>query len=115
VLARLQAKKNNDEGFTLIEMLIVIVVLGILAGIAVFGVSTFRSDATAASCNATKKTVETAADAYNAKTGAYPATLQALVDGGYLKSNTVPSDVTLGAGGVAGGTCNSSTKLVVTP
>jgi general secretion pathway protein G len=110
VLARLQAKKN-DEGFTLVEMLIVIVVLGILAGIAVFGVAQFRSDASAASCNATKKTVETAADAYNAKNGAYPASLQLLVNEGYLKSNTVPNDVTL-TGGVAGGTCDSATKLV---
>jgi general secretion pathway protein G len=96
-------------------MLIVIVVLGILAGIAVFGVSTFRSDASAASCNATKKTVETAADAWNAKKGSYTTSIQSLVDEGYLKSNSVPTDVTLAAGGVAGGTCDASTKVTKTP
>lgn len=40
----------DDAGFTLIELLIVIVILGILAGIAIFGISTFKSDATNA-CN----------------------------------------------------------------
>ena len=110
MLARLQAKKNNDEGFTLVEMLIVIVVLGILAGIAVFGVAQFRDDASATSCNATKKTVETAADAYLAQTGSQAASTQALVNAGYLKSNTVPGNVTV-TNGVAGGTC-TGTNLV---
>jgi len=46
---------NTEGGFTLIELLIVIVVLGILAGIVVFGVATFRSDATLAACKATSR------------------------------------------------------------
>jgi len=65
-------QKEREGGFTLIELLIVIVVLGILAGIVVFGVSTFRADSVAAACKADAKTVSVAADAYNAKTGAYP-------------------------------------------
>ena len=49
--------RKNEGGFTLIELLIVIVVLGILAGIVVFGVGTFRQDATAAACKADAKSV----------------------------------------------------------
>ena len=82
---------RNDEGFTLIELLIVIVVLGILASIVVFGVATFRSDAQTAACKADLKTVSVAADAYNAKNGAYPAlgsagNIAKLVSDGYLKA-----------------------------
>jgi prepilin-type N-terminal cleavage/methylation domain-containing protein len=83
---RIQAIRANDDGFTLIELLIVIVVLGILAGIVVFGVATFRQDAEAAACNANSKTVSVAADAYAAKNGAAPASVQVLIDGGYLKA-----------------------------
>jgi prepilin-type N-terminal cleavage/methylation domain-containing protein len=83
---RIQPIRANDNGFTLIELLIVIVVLGILAGIVVFGVATFRADAQAAACDASAKTVSVAADAYNAKNGAAPASVQVLIDGGYLKA-----------------------------
>lgn len=69
MIDRIRTKQANDEGFTLVEMLIVIVVLGILAGITVFGVSTFRSDAEASACSADLKTVQVAAEAYRAKTG----------------------------------------------
>jgi prepilin-type N-terminal cleavage/methylation domain-containing protein len=93
-------KRKADEGFTLIELLIVIVVLGILATIVVFGVATFRTDAQVAACKADLKTVSVAADAYNAKTGAYPADIATLVTAGYLKSAPVAaSALTLGAGG----------------
>ena len=78
--------RRNEAGFTLIELLIVIVVLGILAGIVVFGVGTFRQDAQNAAKKADCKTVSVAAEAYNAKTGAYPATVQVLLDDAYLKA-----------------------------
>jgi general secretion pathway protein G len=102
VLNRLQAKKNNDEGFTLVEMLIVIVVLGILAGITVFGVSTFRADATTSACNASLKTVQVAADAFNAKTGAYPTAITDLTGGAnpYVKSVPAGSTYTFSGGTV---------------
>src|SRR3954451_15731912 len=64
--------RRNEDGFTLIELLIVIVVLGILAGIVVFGVGTFRKDATTAACKADVKTVSVATDAFNASTGNWP-------------------------------------------
>lgn len=84
MLDRLRTKQANDEGFTLVEMLIVIVVLGVLAGITVFGVSTFRSDAQASACTSSVKVVSTAVDAYQAKNGAVP-TMAQLTAGGYLK------------------------------
>lgn len=76
---------RDDEGFTLIELLIVIVVLGVLAAIVVFGVGTFRDDAQTAACEADVKTVNVASDAYNAKEGNYPASVNVLVTADYLK------------------------------
>ncbi len=101
--------RRNEDGFTLIELLIVIVVLGILAGIVVFGVGTFRADANAAAKAASCETVSVAAEAFNAKTGAYPGNISDLLPTattpGYLKD--APA-TTLGIGpaitnGVAAG------------
>ena len=78
--------RRSEDGFTLIELLIVIVVLGILAGIVVFGVGTFRDDAEAAACDADAKTVSVAAEAANAQTGSYPASIAAMVTAGYIKT-----------------------------
>jgi prepilin-type N-terminal cleavage/methylation domain-containing protein len=100
VFDRIRTKKANDAGFTLVEMLIVIVVLGILAGITVFGVSTFRSDAQASACDADVKMVQVASEAYAAKTGGYPTAIADLTGGAspYLKST--PSGTWAWSGGV---------------
>lgn len=100
-----QEARRDEGGFTLIELLIVIVVLGILAGIVVFGVGTFRSDSQAAAKTASCKTVSVAAEAFNAKNGNYPGTVQALIDVNYLKA---PAPAGVGPGidattGVAAG------------
>src|SRR3954465_12780200 len=82
LLTRARTAREDEGGFTLIELLIVITVLGILAGIVVFGVATFRQDATDTAKSASCKTVSVAAEAYNAKTGGYPADGPPLVPGG---------------------------------
>jgi prepilin-type N-terminal cleavage/methylation domain-containing protein len=102
VLDRIRTKQANDEGFTLVEMLIVIVVLGVLAGITVFGIATFRDDAEAAACDASVKTVSTAVDAYRAKNSAIPSLAQ-LVAADYIKE--APAGVSISAAGVVSGTC----------
>jgi general secretion pathway protein G len=67
-------EKRNEGGFTLIELLIVIIILAILAAIVVFAVGTTGKNASAASCEADAKSVETAVEAYKAgPTAVYPA------------------------------------------
>src|SRR5207248_10647883 len=84
-----KAYEDRDGGFTLVELLIVIVVLGILAGIVVLGLGTFRGDATTAACKADAKQVQTASDAFIARpvnvTQAPAANVAALVAAGLLK------------------------------
>ena len=65
-------KSNKDAGFTLIEMLIVVVVLGILSGIAVFAVQSLTGTSVQAACKSDYKTVEVAVEAYKAQLGIYP-------------------------------------------
>jgi len=75
VLQRFRVMRSNDSGFTLVELLIVIVILGILTGIVVFAVGGFSDRGETAACKADKKTVEVAVEAYRAKTGGYPTGL----------------------------------------
>jgi prepilin-type N-terminal cleavage/methylation domain-containing protein len=66
---RKDADKNLlERGFTLVELLIVVVILGILAGIVVFAVGGLTSDAQTNACATEQDTIETAIEAYLAKT-----------------------------------------------
>jgi len=65
-------KNLLERGFTLVELLIVIVILGILAGIVVFAVGNLTSNAKTNACGTEKATISTALEAYKANTGAYP-------------------------------------------
>ena len=66
-LNRLRNGRRADDGFTLIELLIVIVILGILAAIVVFSVRGITDRGEDAACDTSKKTVETAYEAYIAQ------------------------------------------------
>jgi prepilin-type N-terminal cleavage/methylation domain-containing protein len=101
MMARLR-RLQSDEGFTLIELLIVIVILGILSAVVVFAVGGVSNKGTLSACQADKSSVASAAEAMYAQTSAYPATLQALVTGGFLHqvpSTTNGYTITLGTSG----------------
>src|SRR2546422_6376135 len=72
-------KMQSQDGLTLIELLIVIVILGILAAIVVFAVGGITDKGKAAACKADRGTIEVASEAYYAQNGSYAATMDALV------------------------------------
>ena len=86
-----------ERGFTLVELLIVIVILGILAGIVVFAVGNLTSNAQANACSTEKNTIVTADEAYKAQNGSYTDTA-GLVAAGLLKST--PASYTINSSGV---------------
>jgi prepilin-type N-terminal cleavage/methylation domain-containing protein len=75
---------RQDDGFTLIEVLVVIAILGVLAGIVVFAVSGITDRGQASACKTDKATIQTAQEAFFAKNNAYAANAAALKGGGFL-------------------------------
>jgi prepilin-type N-terminal cleavage/methylation domain-containing protein len=82
----MRGRTAGNDGFTLVEVLVAIVVLGILGGIVVLGLGPARSDATSAACRADVAGVNVAASAYHAVTGEYPSGMAQLTAGQYLKA-----------------------------
>ena len=77
---------KKDKGFTLVELLIVIVILGILATVTVFAVRGITDKGQENSCDVELRSIETATEAYFANTGGDAPNMAALV-GTYLKSD----------------------------
>lgn len=72
---------RNDEGFTLIEMLIVIVILGVLATVVVASVAGIRDRGEQASCDEDRHNLATAAESYFAKYGGNTIAATGGIDG----------------------------------
>jgi prepilin-type N-terminal cleavage/methylation domain-containing protein len=87
--------EGAESGFTLIELLIVIVVLGILAAIVVFSLTGVTGQSKAAACTTDGKTIEVAADAYQAYYGSYP-TDSTVLNGSYLQTWPIQNGYTFG-------------------
>lgn len=101
-------KRCRECGFTLIELMVVIVILGILAGLIVPRIMGRPDEARQAKARIQIESLETALKLYKLDNGNYPTTeqgLQALVEapavgsqakkwrqGGYLEKGKVPKD-----------------------
>jgi prepilin-type N-terminal cleavage/methylation domain-containing protein len=66
------AKNKQQAGFTIVELLIVIVVIGILAAITIVAYNGVQTRARAAAVQNLVTTLSRKASAYNATTGQYP-------------------------------------------
>lgn len=66
-------KAMSNDGFTLIELIVVIVIIGILSAIVVFSLRGSTTNATLAKCQQNGSTVLSSLDNYYSATGSYPA------------------------------------------
>jgi general secretion pathway protein G len=101
-LAGNSAERGEDAGFTLVELLVVLVVLGILATVVVFAVRGMVDDSDAAVCRSEEQVVSRAVETWFAKnqsltvpaTGTGPDRFeQTLVDAGLIRSPSTMLDL----------------------
>jgi prepilin-type N-terminal cleavage/methylation domain-containing protein len=90
---------KQDKGFTLVELLIVIVILGILATVTVFAVTGITNRGKTSACQSDVKSIQTAEEAYSANTGAYTASQASLVSAGLLHAPAANFTIALVAAG----------------
>jgi len=72
-------KTKNQQGFTLIELMIVIAIIGILAAIAIPQFSAYRQRAYNSAANSDLKNAATAQEAYYVDNETYTATIANLI------------------------------------
>ena len=94
-----RSDRFDADGFTLVELLIVIVILGILATVTVFAVRGITDKGEENSEATDLRTLETASDAYWLEFGTN-GTEQELLDNGYIKELSSMYDVAVDASGV---------------
>jgi prepilin-type N-terminal cleavage/methylation domain-containing protein len=87
--------RKNEEGFTLIELMIVIAIIGILAAIAIPNFIQYRKRSYNTAANADTKNLYTASQAYFTDNPTGQADLPALKNYGFRQT----SDVSLAIGG----------------
>jgi prepilin-type N-terminal cleavage/methylation domain-containing protein len=76
---------RRDRGFTLIEILIAIVLVGILAAVVIIGIASLTEKGNQSACTASLDAAKAAAIVHYANNDAYPATIEVMVDDGELE------------------------------
>ena len=79
--------RKNESGFTLIEMMIVLLVISVLLFIAVPNVAKQSNNINKKGCTAFKHMVEGQVQAYRIDLNKFPASIKEMVDNGYLRDD----------------------------
>ena len=85
MLKKFRKMLKKQEGFTLVELMVAVVILGILAGIGVQQYGRIQRDAKIAAHNANVRIITNAANMYIMMEGKDPETVQDLVSAGFLQ------------------------------
>ncbi len=91
VLRRLAEKRQNEEGFTLVELMVVVLIIGILVAIAIPVFLNAQGGAKGASAKADAKNIMTEVQSYYASNNAIPTLAQLTADGSPLQGKSLVS------------------------
>lgn len=94
--------QSNQKGFTIVELLIVIVVIAILAAISIVAYTNIQNRARTSTAVSSAKTVRDVAEAYRGANSEYPTTHAQFVSGGTDSIARMPDDIEFGADPAAG-------------
>lgn len=100
---------KKDSGFTIVELLVVIVVIGILAAITIVSYTGVTGRAKTAQAQSNAASAQSVAEAYNADLGYYPATAAAFATGSV--STRLPSGMSIVPQSTALTTSNGQTTV----
>src|SRR5829696_10401907 len=87
---RCAMSERRESGFTLLELIIVVAIIGILATVAMPALKDVPRRANEAVLKNNLRTLRDVIDQHYGDKGKYPTSLEALVEGGYLRR--VPND-----------------------
>lgn len=103
--------RNNQKGFTLIELMIVVAIIGILAAIAIPQFSAYRERAFIASMNADLNSIKLGEEAYYVDNDTY-----LVIVAGTANTNALPGGTVLSSGNsveVTAGTVGIATDYII--
>ncbi len=90
------ACRGKKSGFTLIEVILVVVIIGILAGIAIPRIGGKTEKAKIGQASSNINALSLAISEYEMMNGEYPSSLEALLDeskgGPYMEKKSIPKD-----------------------
>ncbi|MEO5899718.1 MAG: PA14 domain-containing protein [Ilumatobacteraceae bacterium] len=102
-------RRVRDPGFTLVEILIAIVLVGVLSAVAVVGISRLVSRGSGAACSASADASRAASAVYLVAHASYPVDFASMMAATGSGANAVPASLTMPAGVAVSGLVATST------